>query len=103
MHEEEAIEMIECDRCGKNLPPGGLRYVVTISVTADFDGVIEEEAGEEEIRKALEDAESRDADDLENDVHKEMAYILCKPCRDAFVKEPVGPGGKSGSPRGTIH
>lgn len=103
------MEGVECDRCGKNLPPGGLRYVVTISVTADFDGVIADDAGEEELRKALMDAELRDAQDLEDDVHQEMAYILCKPCRDAFVNEPVGPTrfgrvpGKGVSPRGTIH
>ncbi len=97
------MERIECDRCGRDLPPGGLKYLVTISVTADFDGVILDEASEDELRKALRDAEARDAEDLEKEVHQEMAYILCKPCRDAFVKEPVAPGGGGQGPRGTIH
>jgi len=95
------MEKIECASCGKHLRRGGLKYLVTIYIAADFDGVITEEASEEELQRVLVEAEARREEDLENEVYQEMALILCKPCRDAFVRKPMG--SMQGGTLGSIH
>ncbi len=98
------MERIECARCGRYLPLGGLKYLVTISLAADFDGVITEDASEKEFHRVLTAAEARGKEELENEVYQAMAYILCKPCRDEFVKKPVGSVRREKEgPRGLIH
>lgn len=101
---KEIVGKIECSRCGRHLALGSLKYLVTISVTADFDGVIPDEAAEEDIRQVLKDAAAKDQEELERDVHQHMAYVLCKPCRDLFIQGPIGPApAGTASTRGTIH
>ncbi len=94
----------ECSRCGRPLPLGSLKYLVTISVTADFDGVVAGGAGEEDLRRVLRAVDKREKEDLEDDVHQKMAYILCTACKNEFVRAPVGPVRRKGArPRGLIH
>ena len=92
------MEKIECASCGKHLRRGGLKYLVTIHIAADFDGVITDETSEEDLQRVLVEAEARKEEDLENEVYQEMALILCKPCRDAFVRKPI-----QGGTLGSIH
>lgn len=89
-----------CFGCGKILPPGSLKYVVQINVFADFDGVIQEsELGEEDIlssegtgsgiEQLLLEIQQMDPSKLENDVHQQMAFVLCPACKDKFLKNPI--------------
>jgi hypothetical protein len=78
-----------CSRCGKNLAPGSLTYVVNVRVFADFDGVLlePEEGMDRELEQILEQVEEANASELERDVYEEFTLFLCKRCRDRFVKE----------------
>jgi hypothetical protein len=77
--------------CGRILKPGALKYLVNIRVVADFDGVINEVEGdtEELINEVLRQIEGMDAEDLERDVYEELHLLLCKRCKDHFVRNPL--------------
>ncbi len=83
-----------CLRCSKRLPEGSLKYVVNIRVYADFDGVLDLPEGdiEEEVHRLMGEIERRDPGELEKDVYQEMAFLLCKGCRDTFVEDPLSRG-----------
>lgn len=91
MKDQELGEMsrTKCFRCGKELPPGSLSYVVNIEVFAGFDGyLIEPEEGlDEELKKLFEQIEGADPEELEKEVYEEFNLVLCKSCRDRFVEE----------------
>jgi len=73
------------------LKPGSLKYLVSIKVVADFDGVIGEVEGdiEELMDGLLRQMEGMDAEDLERDVYEELDLLLCKGCKDHFVRNPL--------------
>jgi hypothetical protein len=81
-------------RCGKRLPEGSLKYVVNIRVYADFDGVLNLPGGdiEEEVHRLMGEIERMDPGELEKDVYQEMAFLVCKGCRDTFVEDPLSRG-----------
>ena len=81
-------------KCGKRLPEGSLKYVVDIRVYADFDGVLNFPEGdiEEEVNRLMAEIEGMDPGELERDVYQEMAFLLCKGCRDRFVEDPLSRG-----------
>jgi hypothetical protein len=83
-----------CLRCRKRLPEGSLKYVVDIRVYADFDGVLNLPGGdiEEEVHRLMGEIERMDPGELEKDVYQEMAFLLCKGCRDRFVEDPLSRG-----------
>jgi hypothetical protein len=80
----------QCMRCGRILKPGALKYLVSIRVVADFDGIINEGEGDtdEMISQVLQQIEGMDAEELERDVYDELNLILCKGCKDHFVRNP---------------
>ncbi len=80
--------MITCNHCGKNLPEGSLRYVVDITICADYDGFIDEEEDniEDKIEEILDSLDDKDAKILEEDVYQELSLILCKSCKDRLRK-----------------
>lgn len=82
------MNKIRCYSCAKELPDGSLKYVVEVKSFADFDGYLEDypgdvESGMVELLKELEDIDQKR---LEEDVYQEMAFILCKACKDKFYK-----------------
>ena len=81
-------------KCGKRLPEGSLKYVVNIRVYADFDGVLNLPGGdiEEEVHRLMGEIERMDPGELEKDVYQEMAFLLCKGCRDTFAEDPLSRG-----------
>ena len=80
-----------CMRCGRILQLGSLKYLVGIRVVADFDGVINEgeEDTDEMISKVLKQIEVMEAEELERDVYEELNLVLCKVCKDHFVRNPL--------------
>jgi len=98
-----------CMRCGKELPPGSLSYVVQIKTYADFDGVLLEPEGEidQELGAILEKIEESDPKELEKEVFEEFSLLLCRSCRDRFVDEAKhpweGPFRIRSSPDSVIH
>ena len=78
-----------CWRCGKELPQGGLNYVIHIKVFAGFDGLLlePEEGIDKELRRLMDQIEKSDPKKLEKEVYEEFTLLLCKSCRDRFVDE----------------
>jgi hypothetical protein len=83
------MEKRHCLRCGKELPPGTLTYVVHIRVFAGFDGLLvePEEDIDQQLNQLLEQVEKSDPKELEKEVYEEFTLLLCKSCRDRFVDE----------------
>lgn len=70
---------------------GELRYVVSISVTADFDGFLPEVSDPEaEMERVLSLAETRCERSLSAEVHDELAFLLCAHCHGRWLDNPLG-------------
>ncbi|UCD84859.1 MAG: hypothetical protein JSU92_01340 [Deltaproteobacteria bacterium] len=78
-----------CAKCGKRLRPGSVKYIISINIIADFDGILPEEVDEREIARLIREAKKMDQETLEREVHQGMVYLLCKPCRDIFAENPL--------------
>lgn len=85
----DVIKEKGCFRCGKELPPGSLYYVIHVRVFSGFDGfLIEPEEGvDKQLRPLLEQIQSSDPEDLEKEVYEEILLVVCKRCRDRLVDE----------------
>ena len=98
-----------CGRCGKALPAGALKYIVRIKLFADFDGELHhQECREtENIESLLSCIEDSIQEELEDDIYQEMAFLLCKDCREVFVRNPLSrtirTGVKKGEFSGLLH
>jgi hypothetical protein len=78
-----------CSRCGKDLKPGGLFYLVRIKVFSGFDGILSEPGGgiDQQLKSLLDEVEQANPQELENEVYEEITLMMCKSCRDRFVDE----------------
>ncbi len=102
------MNKLRCHSCGRDLPKGTLKYIVEIRIFADFDGCLEEYDGEldEGLNELLDAMENADMKTLEEDVSKELIYILCKNCRDKFTSDPFQTGRaifEGEDAKGTVH
>lgn len=97
--------MTACQRCGAELRPGSLKYLLTIHVTADFDGTAPAEGGMEDLEAFMRQVDARDAADLEKDVYQSQGYLLCPRCKAAFLQDPLGlhARGKEQGEGGRVH
>lgn len=86
-----------CCKCGKNLPEGSAKYIVSIRLYADFDGNIEiaeeNEGNKDSIEYLIECLEGLDNKEPESEIREEMAFLLCRPCRNRFGKNPLNKPG----------
>lgn len=82
-----------CWRCGKELPPGSLTYLVNVRVFAGFDELLLEPEGgvDHQLKQILEQIEQSDPKELEKEIYEEFTLLLCKSCRDRFVDETQHP------------
>ena len=81
-----------CDKCGRMLLPGELKFDLEIRLWADFDGNLPggiEKEPPENLRKLLQDMVYMDKKVLENDVYMSMEFVLCKICKDHFAANPL--------------
>ncbi|MDH3973119.1 MAG: hypothetical protein OEV42_02460 [Deltaproteobacteria bacterium] len=87
-----------CSKCVKNFYEGSLKYIVRIKVLADFDGHTgsDDEAGADDLESLIRQIEKSAPETLENDIHQEMVFLLCKNCRNTFVKNPLNFSRESG-------
>jgi len=86
---EEPMEERKCFRCGKELQPGSLFYVIRIQFFSGFDGILTEptEDLDQQLNDLLEQVQHLDPKELEKDVYEEITMIVCKSCRDRLVDE----------------
>lgn len=106
--DQHTMKKLRCHCCGRELPKGNLKYILEIRSFADFDGYLEDFDGdvEEGINDLLDAMESMDPKALEEDVSKELIFILCKSCRDRFTNDPFQTGKavfEGEDVKGTIH
>ncbi|MDH5510407.1 MAG: hypothetical protein OEZ32_08630 [Nitrospinota bacterium] len=83
----------ECACCGKKIGEGDIRFVVRVSVVGDDGGVLDEEEYSDvdsKIEELIAEMEGRESYELENEVFEERVFVLCGPCRKAFMKNPFG-------------
>ena len=82
----------KCAVCGKPLPLGHLKYIVSIKMFADFDGVLQQpdEEPEEGLDQLIAQIEKMSPEECERDVYEERLFILCKRCKDQFSQNPLG-------------
>ncbi len=78
-----------CFRCGRELRPGSLFYVVHIRVLSGVDGILMEPTGDidRHLNRLLEQVQHLDPNELEKEVYEEITLIVCKSCRDRFVDD----------------
>jgi hypothetical protein len=83
-----------CDRCGKPIKKGQLRYVAKVEVFAaadtleiTFEDLFREHT--EELDRLLRQCENCTEDELMRDVHVEFQFDLCRACQKAFVLNPL--------------
>lgn len=87
-------EFEECSRCGRQLKRGEVKYVIYISIVSDFDGVISVDE-KEDVNQILDEANRFSEEELEEEVYEEMAFLVCKSCRDKFRSDPLNVSGDS--------
>jgi hypothetical protein len=82
-----------CEKCGREMPDGGLAYQVKIQVYADFDGVLPPvETAEEletQVREMVSAMQEADPDELMRDVLHEERHLLCPECRERYLANPL--------------
>ena len=84
-----------CELCGKKIARN--RYLVRIASYAAYDGL---EIGlldltrdfEKEIKNLLKKIEKKRGKKLEKDVCVGLEFVLCKKCRDDYLRDPLGKG-----------
>lgn len=77
----------ECSRCGRKLKRGEVKYVIYISIVSDFDGVLPV-CEDENVNEVIESGKNVPEEELEREVYEEMAFLVCKSCRDRFREDP---------------
>jgi hypothetical protein len=84
------MDELRCYGCGRELGEGALRYVVEIKGFADYDGCIGDcDVDEDELIRAIENIPVKT---LEEDIHYERVYIVCKSCKDKLLSDPFHSG-----------
>ncbi|MBI2002233.1 MAG: hypothetical protein HYT85_07330 [candidate division NC10 bacterium] len=82
-----------CEKCGKEMPDGGLAYEVKIQVYADFDGVLPHVETAEELEARLHELvaamEEADPDELMQEVFHEEVHLVCRACRVRYLANPL--------------
>ena len=83
-----------CDGCGREIPPGALRYQVVIEAKAAYDDLrvgltelIRDHRAE--ILELIERLRHRDPREIEEQVYKRFELDLCPPCHANYLRDPL--------------
>jgi len=87
-----------CDMCGEEIGAKELRYDLKISLVAAYDrleitlvDLMHDHKKEyEELIRKLKSGEL-DPAKLEEDIHKEFEFHLCRACQQQYIKTPLPP------------
>jgi len=91
-----------CSKCERPFREGQTRYLVTISVVADFDGTLGKSSSPGELDRLWSEIDEKSEDELMDEVARKVSYVLCKPCRDEWMASPLGVG-ESRPEDGNVH
>ncbi len=83
-----------CDRCGRPIEKGQLRYLARIEVfaAADLLEVTLEDLRRDtrrEMEALLEQCEQLTEEELMRDVYVKLEFDLCRACQKAYVTDPL--------------
>ena len=83
-----------CDRCGRPLEQGQLRYIAKIEVFAaadpleiTLDDLLRDTR--RELDEALEECEKLTEEELMRDVYVQFQFDLCRSCQKSYVTDPM--------------
>lgn len=82
--------------------------MVRVSVAGGDGGILDEEEYSDpdlKIDELIAQMEGKDPQELENEVYEERMFLICAPCRKAFMKNPFGfkfRGGADGETLGPV-
>ncbi len=95
----EPARQRHCERCGRALEDGALRYRVEIRLTADFDGLLGTpgEGEGKSLEEQLAACEGMSEEELMAGVHRALLFLVCPACRKAIEREPLGAGSLKGA------
>ena len=88
-----------CDRCGNTIPPHA-HYVVKIQVYADptLPAVsaddLEEADYEGRMAELMKQMEGMSAQELQDAVHWEREFKVCRPCQVKLIGDPLNTAGE---------
>jgi len=83
-----------CDRCGRPLEQGQLRYIAKIEVFAAADPLVISlddllRDTRREMDDALEECEKLTEEELMRDVYVQFQFDLCRSCQKSYVADPM--------------
>jgi len=79
-----------CNRCGRSIPEGSLKYHVAVRVRSMFDGVIphaDEDDPGEELSNIMADMSACSEEELNRQVYEDDAFVMCPRCKEEFLKD----------------
>lgn len=79
-----------CDRCGKMIKDGEIRFKVLLTASADDGGMVEQEITDAELEDIISEIENENPVELNRQVYEERMFILCRECKQSFLKKPFG-------------
>jgi len=90
------LSCARCHRCDRTLLGDNERWLISVNVTADFEPDLGRMPDDPTaaIPRLIASFEGRDADDLEDEVHSELAFLLCARCRRQWMDNPLGVVGR---------
>jgi hypothetical protein len=84
-----------CDRCYRPLAKKNPRYVVKIQVYAAADPLEitaeDLKAPQMDLQEAMAKAAEQTEAEAMRDVYVELQYDLCRPCQQAYLRQPMPP------------
>ena len=79
---------LNCQVCGKEIPPGGIFYIGHTEIISGSDGIIPDDevlSGDRMIEKALKEiSKVKNEQEFMDEVYQEIKLILCGQCRLIF-------------------
>ena len=78
-----------CERCGEKIEGGALRYLLTINVTADFEGTLPSDGEIEDLEAFMAQMDRSDPVKLQNDVYQSRGFLLCPRCKREYMEDPL--------------
>lgn len=88
-----------CHRCDRSLIGDDERWLVSVNVTADFEHDLAHTSAITDdpaiaIPRLIAAFEGVDPAELNDEVHSEMAFLLCARCRTQWLDNPLGLAGR---------
>lgn len=79
------MKVVHCSRCRSFIQPDELRYIVAVHVTLDTDGFADKQLDAGQLAAEM----ASNEEGLLDLFTREMAFTVCRNCRDSFVSNPL--------------